>query len=325
MQKNQLRLACLFSVGVMTLAFMDMVKAQTAPIKQNVTNVRQEERSQSHHVAGIIESVNSISINVRIADGSIKTYSRNWQVFAAIKPLKGIAIIIDEDSKVGVSKGGRPLQAFNGRIVDIKNNSLSVMLTSGQVKTIPIEPEFASQLKTLQRTTNAPSRLPITGVVSDRSPLSAINYTPSTPTNSPTAQMVMRIGQGSDAKTKYSDLILACQNRKAEVSKLKALQDVANNVVRFDRIEVVDINAVLKGQDIKVFQQQHSHHTPAENLLLENALDNVSVAVSNTNNIITFEEALSMRKVNKKSIVGIKVSDDIYYGKVFVFYDSTLN
>jgi hypothetical protein len=324
MRKIQVRLACLFSVGVMTLAFMDIVKAQTAPIKQNVTNVRQTERSHNY-VAGIIESVNSTSINVRLADGSIKTYSRNGQVFAAIKPLKGIAIIVDEDSKVAVSRGGRPLQVFNGRIVDIKNNSLSVMLTSGQVEIIPIQPEFASQLKTLQRTTNASIRLPITGVVSDRSPLSAINYTPSSPTNSPTTQMVTRIAQGTDAKAEYSDLILACQNRKAEVGKLKALQDVANNVVRFDRIEVVDINDVLKGQNIKAFQQRHAHHTPAENLILENALNNVSVVVSNTNNVMTFEEALSMRKVNKKSIVGIKVSDDIYYGKVFVFYDSTLN
>ena len=325
MRKNQVRLACLFSVGVMTLAFMDIVKAQTAPIKQNVTNVGQKERSHSNHVAGIIESVNSTSINVRLADGSIKTYSRNWQVFTAIKPLKGIAVIIDEDSKVGVARGGRPLQAFNGRIVDIKNNSLSVMLTSGQVKTISIQPEFASQLKTLQRTTDASSHLPITGVVNDLSPLSAINYIPSTSTSTPTAQMVMRIKQGSDAKPKYSDLILACQDRKAETSQLKALQDVANNVVRFDRIEVVDINDVLKGQDIKAFQQRHAQHTPTENLLLENALNNISVMVSNTNNIMTFEKALSMRKVNKKSIVGIKVSDDIYYGKVFVFYDSTLN
>lgn len=137
--------------------------------------------------------------------------------------------------------------------------------------------------------------------------------------------MAMRIANGSNAKAKYSDLILACQGRKVEVEKLKALQDVANNVVRFDRLEVVDINDVLKGQEIKAFQKRHAQHNAEEDRILENALSNVSVAISNNNDIMTLEQALLMRQINKKSIIGIKVPDDIYYSKVFIFYDSTLN
>jgi len=325
MQKNLVGLAFLVSVGLGTLGFIGAANAQSVPLKPNITNSsRQAEKSPNNQAMGIIESVSNTSMNVRLADGNIKSYPLNRQIFGSLKPIKGIAIILDKDTEVAVSRGGQPLQAFKGRIVDIKNNSLSIMLTSGQVKTITIQPEFATQLKNLQRTTDA-THIPITGVVSDRSPLSAINYIPSTPTNPPTTQMAMRIGQGSNAKAKYSDLLLACQGRKVEVEKLKALQDVANNVVRFDRLEVVDINDVLKGQEIKAFQQRHAQHSAEENRILENALNNVSVAVSNNNEIMTLEQALLMRQVNKKSIIGIKVPDDIYYSKVFIFYDSTLN
>ena len=324
MQKNQLGLAFFLSVGLGTLGFIGAANAQNVPIKPNITNLRSVEKSLNNQAMGIIESVNNTSMNVRLAEGNTKSYPLNRQVFSSLKPTKGIAIILDKDTEVGVSRGGRPLQAFNGRIVDIKDNSLSIMLTSGQVKTITIQPKFATQLKNLQRTTDV-TYLPITGVVSDRSPLSAINYTPSTPTNPPTTQMAMRIANGTNAKAKYSDLLLACQGRKVEAEKLKALQDVANNVVRFDRLEVVDINDVLKGQEIKAFQQRHAQHNAEENRILENALNNVSVAVSNSNDIMTLEQALLMRQVNKKSIIGIKVPDDIYYSKVFIFYDSTLN
>lgn len=323
--QTRLRLVFLVSVGLAILGFTGVAEAQTAPMQQDVTNTRQTERSPSIQVAGIIESVNSTTMTVRFADGSIKTYPLHRQVFSKIKPVKGIAILLDKDGEIGVSRGGRPLQAFNGRIIAIKDNSLSVMLTSGQVETIAIQPEFARQLKNFQRTTDAPERLPITGIVSDRSPLSAINYTPSTPTNPPTAQMAARIAKDNNTKVEYSDLISACQGRKVEADKLKALQDVANNVVRFDRLEVVDINDVLKGQEVQAFQQRHSHHTPVENQILEEALNNVSVAITNQNKIMTLEEALLMHKVNKKSIIGIKVPDDIYYSKVFIFYDSTLN
>ncbi len=321
MRKNQIRLAFLLSVGLLTLGVVSVGEAQTKPTEQNTMPAKRS----PDRVAGIIESVDSASIKVRLADGSIKSYPRNQQIFSTIKPAEGIAIILDKDVEVGVSRGGRPLQVFDGRIVDLKNDRLSVMLTSGQVKNIAISPEFASQLKNLQRTTDAPSRLPITGIVNDLSPLSSINYTPSTPTNLPTAQMTRRIAQGSNVKAKYSDLILACQGRKVEVDKLKALQDVANNVVRFERLEVVDINDVLKGQEIKAFQQRHAQHTPTEDLILNNALKEVSVAIANNNDIMTLEQALLLHKVNKKSIIGIKVPDDIYYSKVFVFYDSTLN
>lgn len=323
--QTRLRLVFLVSVGLAILGFPGISEAQTAPMKQDVTNTRQTERSPSNQLAGMIESVNSTTMTVRFADGSIKTYPLNRQVFSGIKPVKGIAILLNKDSEVGVSRGGRPLQTFNGRIIDVKDNSLSVMLTSGQVKTIAIQPEFARQLKNFQRTTDASERLPITGIVSDRNPLSAINYTPSTPTNPPTAQMAARIAKDNNTKAKYGDLISACQGRKVEADKLKALQDVANNVVRFDRIEVVDINDVLKGQEVQAFQQRHAHHTPAENLILEDALHNVSVAITNQNKIMTLEDALLLQKVKKESIIGIKVPDDIYYSKVFVFYDSTLN
>ncbi len=101
--------------------------------------------------------------------------------------------------------------------------------------------------------------------------------------------MAMSIAQGSNTKAKYSDLLLACQGRKVEVEKLKALHDAANNVVRFDRLEVVDINDVLKGQEIKAFQQRHARHSAEEDRILESALNNVNVAVSNNNEIMTLE------------------------------------
>ncbi|MBW4664035.1 MAG: hypothetical protein KME01_07525 [Chroococcus sp. CMT-3BRIN-NPC107] len=47
-------------------------------------------------------------MNVRLADGNLKSYPLNRQVFSSLKPIKGIAIILDKDTEVEVSKEGRP-------------------------------------------------------------------------------------------------------------------------------------------------------------------------------------------------------------------------
>lgn len=138
----------------------------------------------------------------------------------------------------------------------------------------------------------------------------------------PNPQVVERRSQAHTAKATYEDLIAACKSREFQLSRLNKLQDVANNVVKFDRIEVVDINEVLKGKDVYVFQQLHARHTKAEHLLLEKSLNNISVIVPNTNIIMKLKQALLDLKVKPTSITGIIVKD-IIYGKVFVFYDST--
>jgi hypothetical protein len=129
--------------------------------------------------------------------------------------------------------------------------------------------------------------------------------------------------QVRDEKATYSDLISACKNREVEVNKLKKLQDVANNVIRFARIETVDINNLLKGQNVQAFQQQCAKATSAQQATLRDILTNAKVIVRNTNQIMTLEQALLMSKVKSESIVGLQVTD-IYQGKVFVFYDSTI-
>lgn len=135
--------------------------------------------------------------------------------------------------------------------------------------------------------------------------------------------MAMRLSQAHHAKATYSDLIAACKGREVEVNRLKALQDVANNVVEFDRIEVVDINEVLKGQNVQLFQHQHANHTKAEALMLQDVLKNTSVMVPNTNKTMKLGQALLALKVKPEAVTGLKVPD-VIHGKVFVFYDSTL-
>ena len=63
---------------------------------------------------------------------------------------QGTAIILGSDTDLALSGQGKPIYAFKGRVVNIKDNQLTVMLTSGQVRTIPIQPEFAAQLQKLQ-------------------------------------------------------------------------------------------------------------------------------------------------------------------------------
>ncbi len=320
MQNKQVRLASLLGIGFLLLV-PSVAIAQTAPTAQERTNLQQA-RTSAKPITGVIESLGGTPLKVRLADGTVKTYPVVRQIFDSMSLTQGTAIILDTDTDLALSGQGKPIYGFNGRIVNIKDNQLTVMLTSGQFRTIPIQPEFAAQLKKLQRSPGVPVHMPITGIVHKQSPLSDIDYKPSTVTTAPTPQMAARLSQ-ANAKATYEDLVLACRNRVVEVSRLKALQDVANNVVEFDRIEVVDINELLKGETTQVFQRQHAKHTEAEHLMLEDVLQNTMVMVPNNNRTMKLEQALLKLKVKPESVTGLVVPD-VIHGKVFVFYDSTL-
>lgn len=135
--QNKLRLASLLGVGFLMLIPIPTV-AQTAPLPQDAKNLQQAQQVASKQISGIIESVNGTSFTVRLADGTTKTYPVNKQIFSPLKLIQGIAIIFDPDSSSEVSSKEQPNQAFNGRIINIKDTQLTVMLTSGQVRTIPI-------------------------------------------------------------------------------------------------------------------------------------------------------------------------------------------
>lgn len=321
MQNKQARLASLLGIGFLLLV-PSVAIAQTAPTTQAGTNLQQV-RTNAKPITGVIESVTGTPLKVRLADGTVKTYPVTRQIFDSMSLHQGTAIIIDADTDLALSGKGKPIYGFNGRIVNIKDNQLTVMLTSGQIRTIPIQPEFVAQLKKLQRSPGVPVQMPITGIVHKQSPLSDIDYKPSTVTTAPTPQMARRMLQAHHAEPTYNDLVLACRNRVVEVGRLKALQDVANNVVEFDRIEVVDINELLKGETTQVFQQQHAKHTKAEHLMLEDVLHNTMVMVPNNNGTMKLEQALLTLKVKPESVTGLVVPD-VIHGKVFVFYDSTL-
>lgn len=319
--QNKLHLASLLGAGFLMLV-PSVAVAQAAPTTPNVTNLQQT-RTSGKQVTGVIESFSGTSLKVRLADGSVKTYPVSRQIFDSMSLEQGTAIILDTDTDLALSGKGKPIYGFKGRITNIKDNQLTVMLTDGQVKTIPIQPEFSAQLKKLQRSPGVMAQMPITGIVHQQSPLSAINHKSSTVTTAPTSQMAMRLSQAHHAKATYSDLIAACKGREVEVNRLKALQDVANNVVELDRIEVVDINEVLKGQNVQLFQHQHANHTKAEQLMLQDVLKNTSVMVPNTNKTMKLGQALLALKVKPEAVTGLKVPD-VIHGKLFVFYDSTL-
>lgn len=322
MKNKQIHLASLLvGAGFLMLALPTVTMAQTAPIAHKVTNLAQAHPTTAKAVTGVIESSSGTPLKVRLADGTLKTYPVSRQVFNLMSLYRDTAIILDPDTDLLLSEQGKPIYAFNGRIVDIKDNQLTVMLTSGQVRTIPIQPQFAAQLKKLQQASRVPDQMPITGIVHKQSPLSDIEYKPSTVTAA-NPQVAKRISQAGNASATYNDLMAACKTREAEVGNLKALQDISNNVVEFDRIEVVDINEVLKGHNPQPFQQQHANHTKTEHLMLNDVLKNISVIIPNTNQTMKLEQALLKLKVKPEAVTGLKVPD-MAYGKVFVFYDST--
>jgi predicted ATPase with chaperone activity len=78
----------------------------------------------------------------------------------------------------------------------------------------------------------------------------------------------------------------------------------------------------LKGENVQAFQQLHAKHTKAEHLMLEDSLNNISVIVPNTNKIMKLKQALLDLNVKPESVINVRVQD-IIYGKLFVFYDST--
>ncbi|MBW4638608.1 MAG: hypothetical protein KME05_10285 [Gloeocapsa sp. UFS-A4-WI-NPMV-4B04] len=320
MQKKQVHLASLVA-GFLMLGIPSAALAQITHLTQNVTNVQQARRS-AKPITGVIESFSGIQMKVRLSDGSVKTYPVSRQIFDSLSLNEGTVILFDADTDLILSTQEKPIYAFKGRITDIKNNQLTVMLTSGQVRTIPIQPEFAAQLKKLQRLPGVPVNMQISGIVHENSPLSDINSNPSTVTTVPNSQVARRILQARTAKATYEDLMEACKSRGVQFSRLNALQDIANNVVEFDRIEVVDINEVLKGQNVQAFQQLHAKHTKAEHLILEDSLNNISVMVPNTNKIMKLKQALLNLNVKPESVINVRVRD-IIYGKLFVFYDST--
>ena len=322
MKNTQIHLASLLGAGFLMLGLPTVTMAQTATSGHKVTNLAQTHPTSAKAVTGVIESSSGTPLKVRLADGTLKTYPVSRQAFDSMSLEKGTAIILDTDTDLVLSEQGKPIYTFNGRIVGIKNNQLTVMLTSGQVRTIPIQPQFAAQLKKLQQEPGVPDQMPITGIVHQQSPLSDIDHKPSTVTTAPTPQMAKRISQASNASATYNDLIAACQGRETEVGNLKALQDISNDVVEFDRIEVVDINEVLKGHNPQPFQQRHANHTKVERLMLNDALKNTNVIIPNTNQTMKLEQALLRLKVKPEAVTGVKVPD-MAYGKVFVFYDST--
>lgn len=322
MKNKQIHLASLLSAGFLMLGLPTATMAQTAPNAHKVTNLAQTHPTTAKAVTGVIESSSGTPLKVRLADGTLKTYPVSRQAFDSMSLEKGTAIILDTDTDLVLSEQGKPIYTFDGRIVGIKNNQLTVMLTTGQVRTIPIQPQFAAQLKKLQQEPGVPDQMPITGIVHKQSPLSDIDHKPSTVTTAANPQVAKRISQAGNASATYSDLMSACKTREAEVGNLKALQDISNNVVEFDRIEVVDINEVLKGHNPQPFQQQHANHTKTEHLMLNDVLKNTSVIIPNTNQTMKLEQALLKLKVKPEAVTGLKVPD-MAYGKVFVFYDST--
>lgn len=285
MKNKQVRLALLLGAGFLMLAFPSLVMAQTKPVAQDAT--LEQARAASKQISGVIESVDNTSFKVRLSDGTVKTYPVNHQIFRSLKLTESIAILL-KDSDLEVLEAGQPVQAFNGRIINIKGNQLTVMLTSGQVRTMPIQPEFAAQLEKLQRSPEVPEQMPITGIVHESHPLSNIDHSPSTATT-PLPPAARRITQLNKIDATYSDLISACKGREVEVNRLKALQDVANNVIRFDRIKTVNINNLLKGQNVQAFQQQCTKPTQAEQAMLRDVLTNASVIVANTSQTMSLE------------------------------------
>ena len=115
----------------------------------------------------------------------------------------------------------------------------------------------------------------------------------------------------------------SCQTRKQEVSSLKTFQDVSNNDVGFNRIEVVDINELLKGHNAEAFHEQHAAHTPVEQAMLQDVLNNITVVIPNTTQQMPLKEALLLHDVKSEKVTGVKVSD-VYHGKLVVFYDSKI-
>lgn len=177
--QNKLHLASLLGAGFLMLV-PSVALAQAAPTTPNVANSQQTRTSGK--VTGVIESFSGTPLKVRLADGSVKTYPVSRQIFDSMSLEQGTVIILDTDTDLALSGEGKPIYGFKGRITNIKDNQLTVMLTDGQVKTIPIQPEFAAQLKKLQRSPGVVAQMPITGIVHQQSPLSAINHKSSTVT-----------------------------------------------------------------------------------------------------------------------------------------------
>jgi hypothetical protein len=99
-----------------------------------VTNLAQTHPTSAKAVTGVIESSSGTPLKVRLADGTLKTYPVSRQVFDLMSLYQDTAIILDPDTDLLLSEQGKPIYAFNGRIVGIKDNQLTVMLTSGQVE-----------------------------------------------------------------------------------------------------------------------------------------------------------------------------------------------
>ena len=159
--------------------------------------------------------------------------------------------------------------------------------------------------------------------VDDRSSTNHLIYDSSSITSEATPEKLEHISKVRSLKVTYQDLMASCHTRKQEVSSLKALQDVSNNVVEFNRIEVVDINELLKGHNAEAFHKQHAAHTPAEQAMLQDALNNVGVVIPNTNQQMPLKKALLLHDVKSNKVTGVKITD-VHYGKLVVFYDSKI-
>ena len=116
---------------------------------QRNTNLGQASTGTQRNVTGIVNSFQGSTLDLRLADGTCKTFSVEPSTVGSQRLRKGTLVTFDADANRRVTRIQQPevAETINGIVTKIANDQVTLRLPNGQTRTTVVAPATAQQLK----------------------------------------------------------------------------------------------------------------------------------------------------------------------------------
>jgi len=113
------------------------------------TNLGQASTGAQRNVTGIVNSFQGNTLDLRLANGTCKTFSVEPSTVDSQRLRKGTLVTFDADANRRVTRIQQPevAETINGVVTKIANDQVTLKLPNGQTRTTVVAPATAQQLK----------------------------------------------------------------------------------------------------------------------------------------------------------------------------------
>lgn len=113
------------------------------------TNLSQASTGAQRNVTGIVNSFRGNTLDLRLADGTCKTFSVEPSTLSSQSLRKGTLVTFDTDANRRVTRIQQPevAETINGVVTKIANDQVTLRLPNGQTRTTVVAPATAQRLK----------------------------------------------------------------------------------------------------------------------------------------------------------------------------------